>query len=276
MTPLQTGKKTAAYLLDLPLKTVVSESNKLAKTVAWIAIGIFSLLSLGLYAHKTYKFFADRNVSKPGLEISKKEDRSFDLGLEDAVKAGDVDKFRQLQKQAAKSPSNATLSTLISLAVAHGRLEMVKELKEKGADLNQKHQGQTPLERSLKNPLPGVPREDLDKVTHYLLSFDEVTVTYQMMADYFPQPYAIVDLAIKLAAKTEKIDSKNYPNSLVRVAADFFYEKDKEKGRRLLELLVRKGDRLVNVEPKPVSYEARRIIDEAIPTCDRIAIGPLS
>lgn len=242
-------------VLDGPLNIITSNKQSIfSKLISGIAIGALSLLSGGLYTIHIYNFFAHRKA----INLQKELEQAIDSG--DCSRVLDLFRRYPALKVAPDAihgiKSDSLLSLMLPLPAEQGRLEMVKLLCENGAKLDAFSRGQkTALERALD--------QNHEDVAKYLLERG-ATVFEQTLYHYFTSSRSNIDMMIYLVEKSKNVNSEMRNLSILGLAA-LRYDEDPEKCKKLLQLLVEKGDRLIEGdELLSIPEEAKNFIHDQI------------
>lgn len=227
-------------LLDPPLKTVASKKQSLcSKVISGIVIATFTVLSGGLYAVHAYNFF----VHKKAVHLQK--------DLERAIENQDYERVKELLRlyPVLKTQTDlihgirgfSVISLILPLVAEQGNLEMLKLLRENGAELNAFSRGQqTALERALA--------KDHQAIVYYLLG-EGATIFDQTLFQYFSSRQADIDVMIALVERSPTISSEGKRWSLLALAS-LGHDKNPQKYKKLLQLLIQKGDRFAEDDHK--------------------------
>lgn len=127
----------ASYVFNAPLRAVSSDkSNCLNKSVSGVAIGVFTLLSLGCYGVHAYRFLAKEQHIKNSKHLAS------------AVEGDHTEVVSRLfdARPALKATINeGETPRLLHIAAMRGNKEMIRILKENGANIDAPYQTEAPL-----------------------------------------------------------------------------------------------------------------------------------
>lgn len=255
LTKLSIVKIFCSEMINKPLEVISSDHKSLgSKILSGLAVGILSCFSLGIYAVHAHKYFANKKVG------------DLQKNLENAVRDGNLSQVIELLKKHPMLKTNldllndyqnqSYLSLTLPIAAESGNLQMVKLLIDNGASLEGFSRGQkTAIELALdKN----------NKAMIYLLLSEGSVITQDALSRYLTKKDADIEVGIKLVEKIKEINSMGRKFSVLSIAAEN-YDKDLTKDKRLIQLLIEKGDRLVKGdEALDLSDEVKKLINEEI------------
>lgn len=257
---MQVCSAGCSYLVSLPPITIKESKSCLAITISAIAIVILSVLSLGYYAYYTYKILQGLTLENNVIALQKK--------LSDAVMNDKFDEVRKILKKypsLIKMPEMDTfrstgrkipqLSALLPFLAEKKKIEMIKLLCDLDVSPNFPEARKTVLKVAVGD-------DNLDLVK-YLIE-KKVTVEKKDLTDYFMTNQTInFDIAIALLNKLEEVDSKSSRWSLLAMAAGN-YDSNPAKCKEMIDLLIKKGDRLKEKDLEISNPEALQHIKAAL------------
>jgi hypothetical protein len=248
-------KMACSMILDAPLEAIASDKKSIGiKILSGIAIGILSCFSFGAYAVYAHNFFSNRKVG------------NLQKDLEKAVEDRDCKTVQQLLK---KHPllktkhdllhnieTDSHLSLVLPLAAESGGLEMVKLLCDNGASLEAFSRGsKTALERALA--------ENHKEIIKYLVD-KGANISRSALFDYIASEELDFDTSIYLVKKMDAITSVGKKFSILGIAAQH-YDENPDEVKKLIQLLIQKGDRFVEADKTlNLSDKVQQLIEDEI------------